>query len=51
MKKETESLIVAGQNQSIRTNLVKAKIGKSHEDSLYRLCRKVEENIDHIVSG
>ena len=28
-KRETESLIVAGQNQSTRTNLVKAKIDKS----------------------
>ena len=51
MKRETESLIVAAQNQSIRTNLVKAKIDKSQGDSLCRVCRKVDENIDHIVSG
>ena len=50
LKRETESLIVAAQNQSIRTNLVKAKIGKSKEDSLCRVCRKVDESIDHIVS-
>ena len=31
LKRETESLIVAAQNQSIRTNLVKAKIDKSWE--------------------
>ena len=30
LKRETESLIVAAQNQSIRINLVKAKIDKSH---------------------
>ena len=29
LKRETESLIVAAQNQSIRTNLVKVKIDKS----------------------
>ena len=29
LKRETESLIVAAQNQSIRTNLIKAKIDKS----------------------
>ena len=29
LKRETESLIVAAQNQSIRTNLVKARIDKS----------------------
>ena len=51
MKRETESLIVAAQNQSIRTNLVKAKIDKSQGDSLCRVCRKVDESIDHIVSG
>ena len=50
-EKETESLIVAAQNQSIRTNLVKAKIDKSQGDSLCRVCRKVDESIDHIVSG
>ena len=49
LKRETESLIVAAQNQSIRTNLVKAKIDNG--DSLCRGCRKVDESIDHIVSG
>ena len=51
LKRETESLIVAAQNQSIRTNLVKAKIDKSQRDSLFRVCRKVDESIDQIVSG
>ena len=46
-----ESLIVAAQNQSIRTNLIKAKIDKSQGDSLCRVCRKVDKSIDHIVSG
>ena len=41
---ETESLIVAAQNQSIKTNLVKARIDKSQGDSLCRVCRKVEQN-------
>ena len=49
LKRETESLIVAAQNQSIGTNLV--KIAKSQGDSLCRVCRKVDESIDHIVSG
>ena len=51
LKREAESLIVAAQNQSIRTNLVKARIDKSQGDSLCRICRKVDESIDHIVSG
>ena len=51
LKREIESLIVAAQNQSIRTNLVKARIDKSQGDSLCRMCRKVDESIYHIVSG
>ena len=51
LKKETESFIVTAQNQSIRTNLVKAKIDKSQGDSLCRVCRKVDESVDHTVSG
>ena len=42
---------MAAQNQSIRTNLVKAKIDKSQRDSLCRVSRKVDESIDQIVSG
>ena len=51
LKRETESFIKAAQNQSIRTNLVKAKIDKSQGGSLCRVCRKVDESIDHVVSG
>ena len=41
----------AAQNKSIRTNLVKAKIDKSQGDTLCRVCRNVDESIDHIVNG
>ena len=41
---------MTAQNQSIRTNLVKVKIDKSQGDSLCRVCRKVHESVDHIVS-
>ena len=51
MKRETESLIVTAQNHSIKTNLVKATIDKSQGDSLCRVCKKADENINHIVSG
>ena len=43
LKREAESLIVAAQNQSIRTNLVKTKIDKSQKDTLCRLCKKADE--------
>ena len=42
---------MAAQNQSIRTNLVEAKIDKSQGDSLCTVSRKVDERIDHIISG
>ena len=51
LKRETKSLIVTAQNQSIRTNLVKEKIDKDQGDSISRLSRKVDENTDLIVSG
>ena len=46
LKRETESLKVAAPNQKIRT-----KIDKSQKDMLYRLCKKADESIDHVVSG
>ena len=51
LKRETGSLIVAAQNQSIRTDLVKAKIDKSQKDMLCRLCKKADESTDHVVSS
>ena len=51
LKRETETLTVATQNQSIRTNLVKAKIDESQKGTLCRLCKKADESIDHVVSG
>ena len=50
LKRETENLIVAAKNQSIRANLIKPRIDKSQGDSLCSMCRKVDESIDHIVS-
>ena len=42
---------MAAQNQIIGANLVKAKIDKSQQDPLSRVCRKVDESRDRIVSG
>ena len=43
---------IAAQNQSIRTNLVKAKVDKSPNDMLcYAMCKKADESVDHVVSG
>ena len=51
MKKETKSLTIAAQNQSIRTDLVKLKTDGSQEYSLCRLYKKANESIDHVVCG
>ena len=40
LKRVTESLLVAAQNYSIRTNLVKEKIVKEQGDYLCRVCKK-----------
>ena len=50
-EKGDQKLIIAAQNQSIRLNLVIAKIDKSQKDTLCRLCKKADEVIDHTVSG
>ena len=47
IKRETETLILAAQEQAIRTNLIKAKIDKTQEDSRCRMCGKVDETINN----
>ena len=42
---------MAAQNQSIRTNLVKAKIDKSQGYLFCTMRKKVDESINDIVSG
>ena len=51
LKKETEGLIMAAQTQSLRTNVLKAKIDKSTSDATCRVCKQAEETVDHIVGG
>ena len=51
IKRKTETLILAAQEQSLRTNAIKAKIDRSQENSLCRLCKKSDETVRHIVSG
>ena len=42
---------MAAQTQSLRTNVLKAKIDKSTSDATCRVCKQAEETVDHIVSG
>ena len=50
-KGETESTIVASQDQAISTNYFKNKILKEEIESKCQLCKQHEETIDHLTSG
>ena len=46
----TEALIIAAQDQALRTNYIKATIDKSQIDAKCRMCRDKNETVSHIVS-
>ena len=50
LKRETESLQKATQNNAIRTNLTEARIDKMQENSKCILCGDRDETINHIIS-
>ena len=49
-KTETESLLIATQNNAIRTNHIKMRIDKTKQNSKYRLCSDKDETINHVIS-
>ena len=49
-KRESESLLIAAQNDAITTNYVKAKIDKLQENSKYWFNGDWDETIDHIIN-
>ena len=51
IKGETESKIVAAQDQTISTNYFKNKTLKEETESKCRLCKQHEETVDHLHSG
>ena len=50
LKRETESLLIAAQDNAIRTNHIKARIDKTQQCSKCRLCGDRDETINHVVS-
>ena len=50
LKRETESLLIAAQNNAIRINCVKEKIDKMQQNSNCWLCGDKDETINHIIS-
>ena len=49
-KKETEYLLIAAQDNSVRTNHIKARIDKTKKNSKCRLSGDRDETINHIIS-
>ena len=49
-KRETESLLIAAQNNALRTNHIKVRIDKLQQNSKCRLCSDKDETINHIIS-
>ena len=50
IKGETESLLMAAQNNAIRTNHIKARLDKTQQNNKSRLCGDRDETINHIIS-
>ena len=51
LKRETEALIMAAQEQSLRTNSIRAKIDRTIDSDKCRMCKQLQETSEHLVSG
>ena len=49
-RREAESLLIAAQNNAVRTNHIKARIDKTQQNSKRRLCGDKHETINHIIN-
>ena len=50
LKIKTESLLIAAQDNAIRTNHVKARIDKTQQNTKCTLCGDRDETVNHIIS-
>ena len=50
LKRKTESRLITAQNNTIKTNHIKARIDKTQQNSRCRLCGERDEIINHIIS-
>ena len=50
LKSETEELIIATQDQAIKTKYLQAKIMKDGSNANCRVCERFQETVDHITS-
>ena len=51
LKAETESEIVAAQDQALQTKYYVTEILNTEKDSKCRFCQQFDETIDHIISA
>jgi len=51
LKTETESEIVAAQDQALQTKFYATKILNTETDSKCRLCQQFHATVDHIISA
>jgi len=50
LKKETEGILTAAQDQALRTSVIKVKIDKQKGDVRCRTCKDREETVVHLTS-
>ena len=50
LKRETEGMLMAAQDQALRTNAIKNKIDKVNISPLCRLCGERDETVAHVVA-
>ena len=50
IKRETESLLIAAENNAIRTNHIKTRIDKTEQNSKCMLCSDKDETINFMIS-
>ena len=50
LKRETESLLMAAQEQALNTNSIKKSIYKTSESDKCRMCGSATESVTHIIS-
>ena len=50
LKRETESLLIAAQDNAVRANHIKTRIDKTQQNSKCRLCGDRDETFNHIIS-
>ena len=50
LKRETEYLLIAAQDNAIRPNHIEARIDKTQQNSKCRLCSDRDETINHMIS-